>query len=94
MRKKLDPAQQRDADMLAHLPDTTIDTDDIPEAPAAAWREARRPGLSRAGTQPVTLRLDADIIAWFKDHAVDGRFQAEISRVLRRHVAEAEQPST
>ena len=38
----------------------------------------------------MTIRLDADVIAWFKDHAADGGYQTEINRVLRRHVAEAE----
>lgn len=40
--------------------------------------------------QPVTLRLDADIVAWFKEHAPGGGYQTAINRVLRRHVAEAE----
>jgi uncharacterized protein (DUF4415 family) len=38
----------------------------------------------------VTIRLDADVLAWFKQHAADGRYQTEINRVLRRHVIATE----
>lgn len=75
---------------LAALPDDAIDTADIPEAPAENWIDARRGGLYRPVKQPVTLRLDADVLTWFKEHAPAGGYQTEINRVLRRHVAAAE----
>lgn len=37
------PDRQDQFYRLAALPDDRIDTDDIPEAPAEAWRHARRP---------------------------------------------------
>ena len=37
----------------------------------------------------VTLRLDMDLVEWFKTHAPDGGYQTEINRVLRRYVAGA-----
>lgn len=71
---------------LAALPDDQIDTVDIPEAPAENWSRARRGGFYRPVKQPVTIRLDADVLAWFKEHA-DGRgYQTEMNRVLREHV--------
>ena len=37
--------------------------------------------------QQITLRIDADIIAWFKAHAHDGRgYQTDINGALREHV--------
>ena len=37
--------------------------------------------------QQLTLRLDADVIAWFKDHAPKGQgYQTNINRALREHV--------
>ena len=78
---------QRQAEALASLPDETIDTSDIPEISPEAWLNAKRPGLYKPVKRPVTLRLDADVIAWFKDHAAGGGYQTEINRVLRRHVA-------
>jgi len=39
-------------------------------------------GLYRPVKRPVTLRLDADVVAWFK---ADGRgYQTRINRVLRK----------
>ena len=82
--------EQEQLARLAELPDEAIDTDDIPEAPAENWIDARRGRLYRPVKQPVTLRLDADVVTWFKEHAPAGGYQTAINRVLRRHVAEAE----
>ncbi len=88
--KILSPEMQREIDELATMPDEEIDLSDIPEVPGEAWLNARRPGLYRPVKKPVTLRLDADVVAWFKERAADGGYQTEINRVLRRHVAEAD----
>lgn len=71
---------------LVALPDSAINTDDIPEAPVENWALAKRPGLYKPRKKPVTLRLDTDVVTWFKDHAQSGGYQTEINRVLRRHV--------
>ena len=40
--------------------------------------------------QQVTLRLDADVIAWFKTRTCDGRgYQADIRGALREDVSRA-----
>lgn len=88
--KMLSREEQEQLAKLVGLPDEEIDTADIPEAPEENWVDARRGGLYRPVKQPVTLRLDADIVAWFKEHAPGGGYQTAINRVLRRHVAEAE----
>jgi uncharacterized protein (DUF4415 family) len=75
---------------LAALSEDEIDTKDIPEAPPENWRFARRGEFYRPLKKPVTIRLDADVLAWFKDHTSGGGYQSEINRVLRRYVAEAE----
>jgi len=75
---------------LEAMSDGDIDTNDIPEAPEENWQFARRGNLYRPIKQPVTIRLDADVIAWFKDHAQDNAYQTEINRVLRQHVIDAE----
>ena len=71
------------------MPDEDIDTSDIPELPAENWARARRPGLYRPVKKPVTLRLDMDLVEWFKRNAPEGGYQTEINRVLRRYVAGA-----
>lgn len=71
---------------LVAMPETDIDTTDIPEAPVENWTFATRPSLYKPLKKPVTLRLDSDIVSWFKDHAQTGGYQTEINRVLRRYV--------
>ena len=71
-------------DRLAAMRDEDIDTDDIPEAPAENWAFAHRPGLYRPVKRPVTMRLDADVIEWFKARAGGRGYQSEINRVLRK----------
>ncbi|MGL5839566.1 MAG: BrnA antitoxin family protein [Sphingorhabdus sp.] len=71
---------------LVAMPDNAIDTVDIPEAPAENWKLAKRPDLHKPLKKPVTLRLDSDVVNWFKDHARSGGYQTEINRVLRRYV--------
>jgi len=91
MKKTRLSAKMRDQlAKLASLPDDRIDTDDIPEAPPENWIDARRANAYRPLKQSVTIRLDADVLSWFKEHA-DGRgYQTEINRVLRLHVVAAE----
>jgi uncharacterized protein (DUF4415 family) len=43
----------------------------------------------RPNKTSVTIRLDADLVDWFKAHAENGGCQTEINRVLRRHMVEA-----
>jgi len=74
---------------LASLPDDQIDFSDIPETTEEQWKFAQRPGLYKPIKQPVTMRLDADVVAWFKEHAGGQPYQTEINRVLRQHVFEA-----
>jgi uncharacterized protein (DUF4415 family) len=89
-KKEFSPAELDQLEKLAALPDDQIDTADIPETPEESWSHARRGEFYRPIKQPVTIRLDADVLAWFKDHAEGRGYQTEINRVLRRHVVEAE----
>jgi uncharacterized protein (DUF4415 family) len=75
---------------VAALPDAEIETADIPEAAAENRIDARHGGLYRPVKQPVTIRLDADALAWFKEHAPSGTYQTEINRVPRHHAVEGE----
>jgi uncharacterized protein (DUF4415 family) len=84
MKKKTEPARTAELERLAAMSDTEIDVDDIPEAPAENWALAKRPGLYRPVKRHVTMRLDADVIEWFKEHAGGRGYQTEINRVLRK----------
>ncbi|MCY4426354.1 MAG: BrnA antitoxin family protein [Halieaceae bacterium] len=82
--KKLSKKQKVEIEALAALPDEKIDTSDIPEIPD--WAGAKRGLLYRPIKRQITLRLDADVAAWFKSNAPNGRgYQTEINRVLREH---------
>lgn len=89
-RKELSLEQLDQLANLAALPDEQIDTADIPEVPVEHWIHARRGELYRPLKQPVTIRLDADVLTWFKEHAAGRGYQSEINRVLRHYVMEAE----
>ena len=70
---------------LQALPDDQIDTTDAPEI--LDWSDARRGVFYRPVKQQITLRLDTDIVAWFKGRARDGRgYQTDINGALREHV--------
>ncbi len=84
------PAEIEQLAELEKLPDDMIDTTDIPEAPEENWVHARRGNFDRPLEQPATIRLDADVVAWFKEHADARGYQTEINSVLRRHMSEME----
>lgn len=71
---------------LMSLPDEDIDFSDIPEITDEQWAR-RQPGHYRPVKQPVTIRLDADVVSWFKAEAGEAPYQTEINRVLRRYMA-------
>ena len=86
--KKLTQEQKAEVRTLANLPDEAIDTSDVPEI--LDWSGARRGLLYRPVKQQITLRLDADVVSWFKANVPNGRgYQTEINRVLREHARRA-----
>ena len=76
--------QRANLDELARMPEHEIDTSDIPELPASAWKDAVRGKLYRPVKKAVSLRLDADVIAWLKK---DGEgYQTRANRILRERM--------
>jgi uncharacterized protein (DUF4415 family) len=70
---------------LAALPDDAIDMSDAPEL--LDWSHAQRGLFYRPVKQQLTLRLDADVVAWFKRHTIPNEgYQTRISRALREYV--------
>ncbi|MDO9710678.1 BrnA antitoxin family protein [Paracraurococcus lichenis] len=77
--------QRRRLERLAATPEETIDTDDILEV--TDWSGAVRGGLFGPRKEAVTIRVDADVLAWFRNQAAGGSgYRTEINRVLRQHV--------
>jgi uncharacterized protein (DUF4415 family) len=83
--KPLTAKQKKELAGLARRPDDKINTRAIPEV--TDWSGAKRGMFYRPVKQQLTLRLDADVIAWFKEHAPKGEgYQTDINRALRQHV--------
>ena len=80
--KTLTPAAKAELKRLAALPDDKIDTGDIPEV--RDWPGARRGVFYRPIKQQLTLRLDADLIDWFKKNGTG--YQTRINAALRDYV--------
>ena len=77
--------QRTELKALAARPDSAIDTSDAPEV--RDWSGARRGLFYRPVKQQLTLRLDADVVAWFKSHAGSGKgYQTRINEALREYV--------
>lgn len=83
--KRLTPKQRAELNALAALPDDAIDTSDAPEL--LDWSGAKRGLFYRPVKQQLTLRLDADVVAWFKRHTTSNEgYQTRINRALREYV--------
>ena len=86
------PTRTRKAELeaLAALPEGEIDLSDIPEV--RDWSGAKRGLFYRPLKKQLTLRLDADVIAWFKGNARGGRgYQTDINRALREYVQQRQE---
>lgn len=89
--KPLTRKQRAEIEALAARPDRTIDTSEIPPLSEKFWKTAERGRFYRPVKQQLTLRLDADVVAWFKRHARGGRgYQTNINRALREYVLRRE----
>ena len=85
----LTPEERKEIEALTALSDDDIDTSDIPEASFEHMMAGERGRYFRPTKTSITIRLDADLVDWFKAHAENGGYQTEINRVLRRHMLEA-----
>jgi len=68
------------------MSDGEIDTSDIPELPPGAWKDAVRGRFYRPVKQAVSMRLDADVIAWLKKPGKG--YQTRANRILRQRMLE------
>lgn len=75
------PVEEQITHMKQKL-DSEIDFSDIPEV--MDWSNAIRGKFYRPVKRHVTLRLDADILEWFKHN--HSKYQTAINKVLRDYV--------
>ena len=89
MRKLTRKQMQKELEAIAAIPDERIDTSDIPELTEEQLRHALRGWMYRPVKRPVTMRLDADVIAWLKR---DGPgYQTKANALLRREMLRSHQ---
>jgi uncharacterized protein (DUF4415 family) len=85
--KPLSATQLAELKALEALPEERIDTGEMPEV--KDWSGARRGALYRPVKRQLTLRLDADVIEWFRSRAGEHGegYQTRINEALREYVA-------
>ncbi|CCD30249.1 Conserved hypothetical protein [Candidatus Glomeribacter gigasporarum BEG34] len=66
---------------LETMSDNEIDTSDIPELGEDFFERAE---LREPPKQPVTLRLDTDVLEWFREHGKG--YQTRINKLLRMYM--------
>lgn len=64
------------------LSDEDIDYSDVPELGDDFWATAKV--LDHGTKKPITIRIDQDVIAWFKSRG--GRYQVLMNKVLRSYM--------
>lgn len=74
-------SSRTDWSRLARQDDKDIDTSDIPELDQDFFRQAE---LRVPAKQTVTIRLDSDVLAWFKEQG--SGYQTRINQLLRQYM--------
>ena len=83
---KLTPKRKRELAKLATRSDSEIDYSDIPPLSEKFWQNAVRNPFYRPVKQQVTLRIDADILAWLRQHGKG--YQSRLNSLLRSAMIE------
>jgi uncharacterized protein (DUF4415 family) len=84
---RLTPELLAESLRIAQMPDEEIDFSDIPPLGEDFWNNAVRGKFYRPVKKQVTLRLDADLIEWFKAKQGGARgYQTAINAALRKVV--------
>ncbi|EKT4455463.1 BrnA antitoxin family protein [Pseudomonas putida] len=74
-------SSRTDWSRLVRQDDKDIDTSDIPELDQDFFRQAE---LRVPAKQTVTIRLDSDVLAWFKEQG--SGYQTRINQLLRQYM--------
>src|ERR1039458_1720046 len=78
----LSPKLQAEIDVLAAMPESEIDTTEMPLI--ADWSKAVRGAFFKPIKRPLSLRVDADIIDWFQRQGQG--YQTRMNSALREYV--------
>ena len=78
---KVPESVQRELAALRTLPERAIDFSDLPETHASDWKNSTRAVFYRPMKQQLTVRIDADVVAWLKSQG--SGYQSRLNQILR-----------
>ena len=73
--------QKAELAALAEMPEEKIDYSEIPEKPPGFWADAVRGGLYRLVKRRLTVRIDADVLAWLRSQCAG--YHGRLNEILR-----------
>lgn len=82
--KRYSETHEERLERLSALTDDEIDFSDIPAVDPNDWKDAEVGKFYRPIKQQLTLRLDADVIAWFKH--TQPKYQTAMNEALRDYM--------
>ena len=77
----LTDGQKAELKALSEMPDSRIDSSDIPPLDAAFWESAVKNPFYRPTQTSATVRVDSDVLIWLKSQGKG--YQARINAILR-----------
>jgi len=83
---RVNAGRKRRLKELAQRPESQIDFSEIPELTEKFWRNAMRNPFYRPVKKQLTLRLDADVIAWLRRQGKG--YQTRANALLRAAMLE------
>jgi uncharacterized protein (DUF4415 family) len=79
--KKVSSRIRKELQALANKPDSDIDYSDVPPTTRRDWEGAVRGKFYRPIKRQLTVRIDADVLAWLKSHGKG--YQSRLNAILR-----------
>jgi uncharacterized protein (DUF4415 family) len=86
---KVPESVRKELAALAALPESDIDFSDLPATKASDWQGAVRGQFYRPVKQQLTVRIDADVLAWLKGQGKG--YQSRLNEILRSAMLETAQ---
>jgi len=84
-RFSLDMSLEEREKRLLEISDEEIDLSDIPELDEEFFKSAKLVER-KPRTEAISIRIDPDLLQWFKEHAKNEGYQTLINDVLRTYV--------
>lgn len=85
---KVPEAVRKELAALADKPESEIDFSDLPSTTARDWQAGERGKFYRPVKQQLTVRIDADVLAWLKSQGKG--YQGRLNDILRAAMLDPE----